>query len=76
MPYDSIKELPDSVRNNLPEHAQEIFLSAYNNAWEQYQDPAKRRGKQPLEVVANKVAWSAVKQEYRKNSKTGERERK
>jgi len=24
MPYDSIKELPDSVRNNLPEHAQEI----------------------------------------------------
>ena len=24
MPYDSIKELPDSVRNNLLEHAQEI----------------------------------------------------
>lgn len=76
MPYDSIKELPDSVRNNLPEHAQEIFLSAYNNAWEQYQDPAKRRGKQPLEVVANKVAWSAVKQEYRKNPRTGKWERK
>ena len=26
MPYDSISELPDNVRDNLPEHAQEIFL--------------------------------------------------
>ncbi len=32
MPYESIKELPDSVRNNLPKHAQETYTSAYNSA--------------------------------------------
>jgi len=25
MPYNSISELPDSVRDNLPKHAQEIY---------------------------------------------------
>lgn len=25
MPYENLTELPDSVRNNLPKHAQEIY---------------------------------------------------
>jgi cation transport regulator ChaB len=25
MPYDNLSDLPDSVRNNLPKHAQEIY---------------------------------------------------
>jgi cation transport regulator len=33
MPYDSVNELPDSVRNNLPAHAQVIYQEAFNNAW-------------------------------------------
>jgi len=44
MPYKDVNELPESVRNSLPKHAQEIYLAAYNNAWEQYADPEKRRG--------------------------------
>ena len=35
MPYQQIEELPDSVRNYLPKHAQEIFLAAFNNANEE-----------------------------------------
>lgn len=66
MPYHSLAELPDSVKNVLPKHAQEIYKEAYNNAWEQYADPEKRRGDASREEVAHKVAWSAVKDKYEK----------
>lgn len=72
MPYQSVEELPESVQNNLPEHAQKIYLAAYNNASEQYANPEKRRGKASLEEVAHRVAWAAVKKEYKKERKTGE----
>ena len=76
MPYQTIEELPESVRANLPEHAQHIYLAAYNNAVEQYADPEKRRGNASLEEVARKVAWAAVKQEYEKNKLTDRWEKK
>ena len=67
MPYDSIKELPDSVRDNLPKHAQEIYKEAYNSAWDEYADPDDRRGDSSREETAHSVAWSAVKNEYEKD---------
>ncbi len=66
MPYKQLSELPDSVRDNLPKHAQEIYLAAFNNASKQYKDPDTRRGDEDRETVAHKVAWSAVKKEYEK----------
>ncbi len=36
MPYNSIEELPESVRKHLPLHAQEIYCSAFNSAWISY----------------------------------------
>ncbi|HSM54744.1 MAG TPA: putative cation transport regulator ChaB [Candidatus Sulfomarinibacteraceae bacterium] len=66
MPYDKLSELPDSVRNNLPKHAQEIYKEAYNSAWDQYDDPEERRGDASREETAHRVAWSAVKQKYEK----------
>lgn len=71
MVYKTIDELPESVRNHLPVHAQEIYLEAFNNAWHQYTDPKTRRGSESLEEVAHKVAWAAVKQKYGKDEKTG-----
>ena len=44
MTYETIDELPKSVRSNLPKHAQEIYKEAYNNAWKEYSDPEERRG--------------------------------
>ena len=76
MPYEDVNDLPESVRSNLPQHAQEIYLAAYNNAFEQYKDPEKRRGDSTLEEVAHRVAWAAVKQEYKKNRQTRKWERK
>ncbi|MCB9159944.1 MAG: putative cation transport regulator ChaB [Caldilineaceae bacterium] len=67
MPYDTIKGLPDSVRDNLPKHAQEIYKEAFNSAWDQYDDPSERRGDASREETAHRVAWSAVKNEYEKN---------
>ena len=67
MPYDNVSDLPDSVRDNLPKHAQEIYKEAYNSAWDQYEDPGDRRGDASREETAHRVAWSAVKEEYEKN---------
>lgn len=66
MPYKQIEDLPDSVSNALPKHAQEIYLAAFNNAWSEYAKPEDRRGDASREEVAHKVAWSAVKQSYEK----------
>jgi cation transport regulator len=76
MPYKKIEDLPESVRKNLPVHAQEIFLEAFNSAWEQYADPDKRRGKESQEEVSFRVAWAAVEKVYAKNGKTGSWEKK
>ena len=43
MPYKNTSDLSDSVKGALPQHAQEIFLAAYNNAWEQYKQPGSRQ---------------------------------
>jgi cation transport regulator len=68
MPYEKISELPERVKDNLPKEAQNIFKEAYNNAWDQYSDPEKRRGNVSQEEVANRVAWSAVKNKYEKKN--------
>jgi cation transport regulator len=57
MPYDNLSDLPDRVRNNLPEHAREIYRAAYNSAEDQYGE----------EDRAHRVAWSAVENKYEKN---------
>ena len=71
MPYQRTSDLPDSVKNNLPGHSQEIYLEAYNSAWEQYDRPEERRGDASREETAHKVAWAAVKKKYEKDEKTG-----
>lgn len=76
MPYKKIQELPESVRDNLPEHAQEIYRAAFNSAWDQYDEPEERRGGASREETAHKVAWAAVKREYEKDEKTGKWKRK
>jgi cation transport regulator len=71
MPYKKNSDLPDSVKDNLPNHAQDIYREAYNSAWEQYDKPEERRGDASREETAHKVAWAAVKKEYEKDEKTG-----
>ncbi|MDG4880425.1 MULTISPECIES: ChaB family protein [unclassified Mesorhizobium] len=61
MPYASIEDLPPSISEHLPGHAQEIYRAAFNSAWDEYEDRGERR-----EEIAHRVAWAAVKRRYRK----------
>lgn len=63
MPYDHLEDLPESVRDHLPRHAQEIYRAAFNNAWETYDHDEER---------AHRIAWAAVKHQYEKEETTGQ----
>lgn len=54
MTYSKIDELPSEVREKLPEHAQQIFLAAFNGAQSDGMD----------EEAAKRVGWNSLKQEY------------
>ena len=72
MPYNTNDDLPESVKNHLPEAAQTIYRKAFNAAYEEYQDPSKRRSPEDsLDKAAAQVAWHAVKQHFVKDEKTG-----
>ena len=68
MPYKTTDQLPKSVKDNLPFHAQEIYKESFNNAWKQYKDPEKRDARSSREKTSHKVAWNSVKTTYVKNS--------
>lgn len=63
MPYASVEDLPPSIQAHLPPHAQEIYCSAFNNAWTEY----AARGPAQRESTAHRVAWAAVKRKYQKS---------
>jgi cation transport regulator len=58
MPYTTNAALPDSVREHLPEHAQDIFRAAFNHAF------AAHSGDPRQEEAAHRIAWAAVKRSY------------
>lgn len=60
MPYKTVDDLPESVRSHLPDHAQAIYLKAFNNAWHTYHEDK--------ESTCARVAWAAVKHEYEKGA--------
>lgn len=62
MPYKRKADLPESVRNALPAHAEDIYKEAFNSAWDEYGHDESR---------AHRVAWAAVKREYHKDERTG-----
>lgn len=63
MPYQKLDDLPESVRDHLPRHAQEIYRAAFNSAWDEYNHDEER---------AFRVAWAAVKHEYVKDENSGQ----
>ena len=61
MPYQKNSDLPESIRRVLPQKAQTLFRKVFNNAHKEYKE----------EVRAFKVAWAAVKKQFKKDEKTG-----
>ena len=66
MPYSKTSELPESVKNVLPAHAQDIYKEAFNSAYDEYKNAKDRKDDSDREETAHKVAWSAVKNKYEK----------
>jgi cation transport regulator len=61
MPYPTIRDLPASVRNHLPIHAQEIYREAFNHAFDSH------KGEPGQEERSHRIAWAAVKRKYVKS---------
>ena len=64
MPYRVNSDLPPSVRNHLPEHAQAIYREASNHAYAAHAEDLDR------EKRAHMIAWAAVKRNYVKAGET------
>jgi cation transport regulator len=62
MQYETVKQLPVTIRDTLPDKAQEIYRKAYNQAWEEF-DKEDHRGLNQ-QGLAHQQAWMAVKHEY------------
>jgi cation transport regulator len=60
VPYARNSDLPPTLRDKLPLHAQDIFRAAFNHAWQGHSDDADR------EAIAHRIAWAAVKRRYEK----------
>jgi cation transport regulator len=58
MPYQVNADLPASVRNHLPPHAQDIYREAFNHAFAAHEGEARQ------EEAAHRIAWAAVKRSY------------
>ncbi|MTJ09941.1 MULTISPECIES: ChaB family protein [unclassified Anabaena] len=54
MPYSTIEELPQDIQARLPEHAQQIFVAAFN--------AVERDGMNEKDAL--EVAWNSVHNEY------------
>jgi cation transport regulator len=54
MSYKNIEQLPQEIKEQLPEHAQQIFVAGFNAA---QSDGMSEDG-------AREVAWNSVKNEY------------
>ncbi len=57
MAFNSLDELPKQIKDNLPPHGQDIWMSTFNHAEKEYGD----------ESQAARVAWSAVERVYHKD---------
>jgi cation transport regulator len=64
MPYATNADLPPSVRNHLPDHAQDIYREAFNHAY------AAHEGDVRQEEAAHRIAWAAVKRSYVKSGES------
>jgi cation transport regulator len=61
LPYGRNEDLPPAVQGVLPPHAQDIYRAAFNSAWNQ-----RALSGALDEAAVHRIAWGAVKRQYRK----------
>lgn len=66
--FQTIDELPPSIRENLPRLAQELYRAAYNRAWEQLA-AGEQEDLVNIAVESHKAARLAVEYEFTQDNK-------
>ena len=59
VPCLTLESLPAAIRGNLPSHLQDLYVRAFNDAWQRHADFADR------EAFCHRVARSAVRRQKR-----------
>lgn len=62
MSYESIRDLPATLRDTMPQEALEMYLEVYKEALEGYEEA--KGGEAGREAVAHRDAMHAVKHEF------------
>ena len=65
-PYQKVEELPQSLRNELPDLAQQMYLAVYQRTWETCAMGGETREKE-LTETAHEAAMLAVQQRFDKD---------
>ena len=70
MSYESIQDLPKTLRDTMPREALEIYLEAYKEALDAYEE--EEGGQAGREAVAHRDAMHEVKREFVHDDETHE----
>ena len=62
MAYTSKRELPATIRDVLPEAAQDVYIEVYNQVWHEHKE--KGESTAACSTVAHQLAWDAVNREF------------
>lgn len=62
MRYETIKDLPDTLRDVLPEGAQRLYLETFQRVWDDYE--THQGGEMDRDSVAHREAMHAVEDAY------------
>jgi cation transport regulator ChaB len=68
--YESVEDIPDIIRDVLPDDAQELYLEAYQQSWNSYDE--RQTSELSRQSVAHRDGMAAVMQEYTYFSDTGD----
>jgi len=66
--YHSNEDLPVHVTDALPEHAQDIYREAFNNAYNALKQPDDDKSEVGRHDSAARTAWETVKADYHKGA--------
>jgi cation transport regulator len=69
--YTQLSELPPSIREELPELAQELYRVSYNRAIEKNRALEMNMNEADLAETAHELAWRKVMEEYQKDENGG-----
>jgi cation transport regulator len=74
MKYERTKDLPATITQVLPDNAQQAYLEAYNQAWDDYDQ--ETMGDLSRHSIAHRQAWEIVERTFARDLNTTKWERK